>query len=81
MKTPRHGIGAAVLDGKVYVRGGATREGHGPGGEIFEGLVLEPLSRLERCAGLRRRPVEVILEDGASGRRLSAERAKPTRRA
>ena len=29
MKTPRHGMGAAVIGGKLYVPGGATRQGFG----------------------------------------------------
>ena len=29
MQTPRHGTGAAALDGVVYVPGGANREGFG----------------------------------------------------
>jgi Kelch motif len=27
MPTPRHGIGAAVVDGRIYVAGGGTRPG------------------------------------------------------
>jgi hypothetical protein len=30
MATPRHGIGAAVIDGRVYVPGGGTRPGLAP---------------------------------------------------
>jgi N-acetylneuraminic acid mutarotase len=29
MPTPRHGIGAVAIDGRIYVPGGATREGLG----------------------------------------------------
>ena len=37
MATPRHGIGAAVLGGLVYVPGGATVQGFGATGvhEVF----------------------------------------------
>lgn len=30
MLTPRHGMGAATIDGRIYVPGGATDEGFGP---------------------------------------------------
>ena len=29
MPNPRHGMGAAVVDGKMYVPGGANRQGFG----------------------------------------------------
>jgi len=29
MHTPRHGIGAATIDNRVFVPGGATRQGFG----------------------------------------------------
>jgi hypothetical protein len=29
MLLPRHGFGAAVLDGRIYLAGGATRQGGG----------------------------------------------------
>lgn len=32
MLTPRHGMGAATIDGRIYVPGGATVEGFGPTG-------------------------------------------------
>jgi len=30
MPTPRHGIGAAVIGGRVYLPGGATQPGFAP---------------------------------------------------
>ncbi len=39
MKTPRHGMGAAAIDGKLYVPGGGTREGFGATA-TFEVLTL-----------------------------------------
>ncbi len=36
MRTPRHGMGAAVVDGKLYVPGGATAQGGGTAVAILE---------------------------------------------
>jgi N-acetylneuraminic acid mutarotase len=30
MSVPRHGFGAATLDGRIYLPGGATSQGFGP---------------------------------------------------
>jgi len=41
MRTPRHGMGAAVIDGAVYVPGGATVQGFGAV-DVHERFVPEP---------------------------------------
>jgi len=45
MAVPRHGIGAAAIDGKIYVPAGATRQGFGPSGVCHSDAVFSSLAR------------------------------------
>ena len=40
MKTPRHGLGAALLNGKIYIVGGATEPGGSGTSDLNEILTM-----------------------------------------
>lgn len=42
MLTPRHGIGAAVIGNRIYIPGGATREGGGTHTGAHDAFVVQP---------------------------------------
>jgi N-acetylneuraminic acid mutarotase len=45
MPTPRHGIGAAVVDQRIYIPGGGIRQGFGPSAQHEAFVPLTPLRR------------------------------------
>ena len=45
MPTPRHGLGAGLIDGRVYVVGGATSPGGRGTTDLNEVLLIHPDSQ------------------------------------
>ena len=45
MPTPRHGIGAAVVDQRIYIPGGGTRQGFGPSAQHEAFIPIVPPRR------------------------------------